>query len=639
MQEKQLKLIRILLKSNRPVTSKQLASMLEISSRTVINYINSLNVTYETPVITATQEGYSIDRENAQKLLNTVSKIPDGYKERAFFICKRLLLEQDKSADAFDLSDEMYISYSLLKSDLTKMNQAFAYLNVKFVTKNNIVQIVGNEKDKRKLMNHVLHEIQETNIFDISTLKKYFPVETVDTSLEVLEKVHQQYGYYLNDFAKLNILLHIVTMVCRIYGGNFMQQDVTKENNFTPPNDNEYELAQKIQLELENKFNIKMQTEDSVQLYLMMKSCSTITERESEKVISHYVGEEYLEQIKKIIATTEEAYCIRLNTNDFFMRFALHINSLLVRSETDMRLENPMKDTLRNSLPFLYDVAIFIIMQLQNVSLLRKSLSEDEIAFIVLHLGAEIERQNESENAIKCALLIPNYLDVSQTIAQKLLYRFGDRIMLTQISSLEKSSTQHSFDLIISTFDKSLDTSDECVYVSPFLSTTDYIAIDNAIDRVQLKKSQNYLKSNFDYYFSEENFLVRNALGRDDAINTLCDLLIKNNYVNDEFRANVFKREKAISTAYPDFAIPHSVSADANVNTIAVLVSEDGIKWDEHTVYVVFLMAISPDSLNIFQELYQILAQILMDTSVVKSMRACKSFDDLKKILLNSWLY
>ena len=74
-------------------------------------------------------------------------------------------------------------------------------------------------------MNHMLTQTQEANLLDIATLKQYFPVETVDTIQVVLDEVYQKTGYYLNDFSKINMLLHLLIMVIRILNGNAIHVD------------------------------------------------------------------------------------------------------------------------------------------------------------------------------------------------------------------------------------------------------------------------------------------------------------------------------------------------------------------------------------------------------------------------------
>lgn len=641
MHEKQITMIRKLSRGAKPISGKQLASALGVSTRTVINYMNELNSLYEEPVILSTPGGYVIDRERAAALVEKVNTIPDGYHERAFYICKRLLLEGAKQLDAFELSDDMCISYSLLKNDLQKMNQSFAYLNVKFNIRNNSVVISGAEKDKRKLMNHILTQAQEANLLDLATLKQYFPEQAVDDILVILEEIHQENGYYLNDFSKINILLHVLTMVIRILNGNSMAFETERELDFADGKDADYKLSAMLCGKLEHRFPIEIGAADRIQLYFLIKSNSSLLEAKTEGSLAAYVGKALVEQMKAIIGETENKFCIRLNSNEFFMRFALHISSMHARNANDMQIINPLKASLRSSSPFLFDIAIYIAGQLQKAGIIQEALSEDEISFLVLHIGAEIERQNVTDNKISCALMIPEYLDIGTTIAHKLLNRFGEQILIKKIVTLKDSRFPEDCDLAVSVVDKNVPAKGQQVSISPFLTAADYNAVSNAIDRVQMKRSLEYLRKNFDFYFSPDNFLIDpcEKLERDGAVNRLCDVLIQNGYVTGDYRENVFKRENASPTAFFDFAIPHSVCMEAKINAIGVLIAPNGIRWNEHLVYVVFLMAIAPDSLTDFQTLYSILAQILTDTNVMKILRNSGSFGEFKKQILNPWIY
>lgn len=641
MQEKQLAMIRFILKSTKPVSGKQLASYLSVSTRTVINYINDINSMYPEPAVISTPGGYVIDREKAAVLLEKVNAVPDGYRERSFYICKQLLLGSAKQLDVFELSDELCISYSLLKNDLQKMNQSFAYLNVKFVVKNNGVSIAGSEKDKRKLMNHLLTQTQEANLLDIATLKRYFPEDVMDNIQIILDEVYQETGYYLNDFSKINMLLHVLIMVIRVINGNAIHMDTEQPLPQGADSDVDYRLADSLCAQLKKRFKIEIGSADKLQLYFLIKSNSSLLEAKTEESLAGYVGGELLEQIREIVANTERRFCIRLDSSEFFVRFALHVSCMCVRSLNNIQVVNPLKASLRSSSPFLYDIAIYMVQKLRASGIVEGRLSEDEISFIVLHIGAEIERQNVSDSTISCMLMIPEYLNMGQTVARKLMRRFSDQITIKQTVTLENPQFDSSCDLVISVIDKDTAADGQCVCVSPFLTSADYAVINSAIDKIQEQKSMEYLRKNFDFYFSDVNFVIDRSkrMDRDAAIDELCGILIENNCVTDEYRDNVIKRENAASTAYFDFAIPHSVCPEATINTIGVLVAPGGIQWNNHLVYVVFMMAISPDSLNDFQALYRILAQILTDTGVIQQIRGCESFETFKKLILNPGFY
>uniref|UniRef100_UPI004056EA20 BglG family transcription antiterminator n=1 Tax=Agathobacter sp. TaxID=2021311 RepID=UPI004056EA20 len=641
MHEKQLLMIKTLAQSSKSVSAKNLAAQLGVSPRTVLNYINDINGLSSEPMIVATSTGYIIEHSKASELLEKVNRIPEGYKERSFYICKQLLMGTTKQLDAFELSDELCISYSLLKNDLQKMNQSYAYLNIKFAIKNNQVLLIGSERNKRKLMNHVLTQAQESNLLDITTLKQYFPENIVDDSLFILENLHEENGYYLNDFSKINLLLHMLTMVVRILNGNWTSLEYEKNLDSDIPQDMDSNLADQLCNKLEEHFHIEVRHADRLQFYLLIKSHSNLVSCKTEENFTQYIGKELLEIIEKIIQSTEKQFCIRLSNQEFLVRFALHISNMRFRILNQVETTNPLKASLRSTSPFLYDIAIYIIQQLRKEELICDQISEDEISFIVLHIGAEIERQYISDNKIHCILFVPEYLDISQTIVHKLLLRFDDQITIKQTLTLNESQINSSCDLVISVVNNQSISKCRHVYVSPFLTSTDYNAINDAIEQIQTQKSFNYLKNNFDYYFSEKNFLINYSenLERDTVINALCDLLVQQNYVTEQYQEHVFKRENAASTAYNDFAIPHSVCMESSINTIGVLIAPNGIRWNGHQVYVVFMMAISSDSLNDFQTLYNILAQLLTNTEISKALRKSKSFEEFKKHILSPELF
>ena len=636
MQEKQIQMVRQLAKSNRPVPGKQLADQLGVSVRTVINYINDINAMNPQPVILSRPGGYIISRQDANGLLQQINSIPDGYRERAVYLCKRLLLDHGNSVNIFDLCQELYISYSLLKSDLRKMNQSYAYLNVRFRTRNNDVQIAGSERDKRKLMNHIIQQ-ENSDLPNLSTLKNYFSQETVDSVLSLLERAYRDNGFYLNDFAKMNLMLHILTLISRITSGNDMKQEDIEDIFQTELLEkSEGSLAHQVKEGVEQICRVQIGPADAMQIYFLIKANSTPNENSMGEDLSSFIGIDLLRQIQQIIISAEQAYCVRLNSNDFLVRLALHIKNMILRSASGQTVTNPMKASLHTSSPFLYDIAIFIVNQLLYRQLINNYPPEDEISFIVLHIGAEIERQNVTENTVKCALIAPDYLDVGKSLTQKLMQRFGDEMTITHTLVLTDDLSQLHQDLIISTVDHAVGSHQASVHISPFLTKQDYDAVQNAIERVQNQKELEYLAQNFEFYFSAENFLFQaQSSTREQTIRDLCSRMYKNGYVGEQYWHKVLQREQAVSTGYNGFAIPHSVSFEASSNGICVAISPDGIEWAGKQVYVVFLMAISPDSLNDFQALYRVLAQILSDSAVIQQIRSCKNFKEFQKIMLN----
>lgn len=138
MKEKQEQLLKLLLQQDSPISSRILAEKMSVSVRTVKNYIYELNKLGSEPVISSSNAGYTVIPDEAAKLLekpqNTSGELPQTFKERSFFIIKQILMEH-RQLNIFDLSDELFVSYSTLKSDLARMNKAYEKYHVKFMLK------------------------------------------------------------------------------------------------------------------------------------------------------------------------------------------------------------------------------------------------------------------------------------------------------------------------------------------------------------------------------------------------------------------------------------------------------------------------------------------------------------------------
>lgn len=80
----------------------------------------------------------------------------------------------------------------------------------------------------------------------------------------------------------------------------------------------------------------------------------------------------------------------------------------------------------------------------------------------------------------------------------------------------------------------------------------------------------------------------------------------------DGFIESVLEREQLSSTCFFDtFAIPHALDMNATHTMICVLTSENGIKWDEHTIHIVLMLAVQQNDRKKFMELYNGIVQTL----------------------------
>ncbi|MFR3687722.1 MAG: HTH domain-containing protein, partial [Enterococcus sp.] len=215
MKEKQEQLLRLLLQQDSPISSRILSEKMNVSVRTVKNYIYELNKLGSAPVITSSNAGYTILPDEATKLLDepqNASDLPQTFKERSFFIIKRILMEHQQ-LNIFDLSDELFVSYSTLKSDLARMNKAYEKYHIKFVLKQDEIQIVGEEKEKRRLISYIIFEEVPHKFIDKQILEATFEKEDIEKLSSIIHAIMHDSNYHLNDFSFVNLMLHLLILL------------------------------------------------------------------------------------------------------------------------------------------------------------------------------------------------------------------------------------------------------------------------------------------------------------------------------------------------------------------------------------------------------------------------------------------
>ena len=154
MRKPLIQIVRFLKDKDTPTTSVVLADELNVSPRSIKTYIGEINDLYPDS-ISSSRKGYMLDSEMAEKMLEeSKSVIPQTSEERVAYIINRLV--KKGVTDAYDLCDEMFISYSTLKSDLVKVRKMLADTDLELINQNDNLIISGLEKNKRKLLSSLI---------------------------------------------------------------------------------------------------------------------------------------------------------------------------------------------------------------------------------------------------------------------------------------------------------------------------------------------------------------------------------------------------------------------------------------------------------------------------------------------------
>ena len=633
MRRKQEELINYLYTHNEKVTANSLSKALNLSIRTIQSYIAELNMNYPS-LISSSNRGYVIDKVKANSLLQYKDDIPQDYESRCIYIIKKTLLEKQDYIDIFDLCEELFISYSTLKKDIYKMNTSFANFKITFSSENNKLHVGGSEQNKRKLISHVMSEEVSGNFLNLTLLQESFPDYDLDDACTLIKDICKQHHYYLNDFSCVNFILHVTIMVSRINHGNHI---INNNELIQVTNKNDEKIAKELCLALEQVFNVSFNSSEILEIYILFKNNANYINDENENV-SLLVSDEIIQITKNIIKNVDEHFFINLDSDNFITPFMLHLKNLKNRLIKNNLLKNPMLDSIKISCPTIYDISTFIAYQL-TLSF-HENVNEDEIAFIALHVGTEIERQKKEETKVSCLLLCPEYLNITSTLHKKIMMDFGDQLTIQKSISFENEILGNNFDLLITTVPVLESTNYFTVLLPPFPMSYEKNKILDAIIRIENTKKSQILTNNLNFYFNEKLFYSMNEdISKSAVINELAERMINLGYVEENFKEEIWKRETASSTAFMNIAIPHPMKMSAYKTSIGVVISHKGIDWgNQHFVNVVFMIAFNKIDNKHFHALYESLVLLFNEPIVISEIKKCKNFNDFKDIVIKNYL-
>ena len=622
-----------MLSEDRPFSSKEISENIDTSARTVTNYINEINSLSEEKIIFSSENRYWLNKTAARSLLEEKTEIPQDFDERSLYIIRALLKDHVDSLNIYQLCDDLFVSYSTIKSDLAKMNQLYHYLDIRFSLKNNRIFLLGNETSKRKLMSKIVYD-QHKDILNISAIEEAFPEVDVRRLSIIISRLLQEYHYYLNDFARVNLIMHYALFISRIQHGHYVASGRNIEIKLN--NAAEKGIIDEITRQLKDNFDLILSNEELIEFLMLLRANARKIEQDTTQLTSETVDPEIAEYVKRIVRKVQDIYYIDLDDDQFTIPFIIHVKYLIIRSKEDIFIQNPLINSLKQVSPVLLDAAAYIANDLKNYFRLKKPLSYDEIGFIAIHLGAQIERQNNDINKVDAVLLCPDYIQLAATVRNKILYNLGTKINIVATISDPADLQQYQADLLISTMPLSYALSLPSCILSPFVSETDISRLFSFVCEIIDHRNLQILKNDFDYYFSGDNFICSDSgITKEECIHQMAALLMHNGFVSIAYENEVLEREKSVPTSFTDFALPHSYEMDAFRTGVCVLISKEGIQWGENLVHLVLMISMNKRDIIYFYQLYEAVITLFSQRPSSSFVNGINSFSDFKEIIFS----
>lgn len=617
--------IFIQISKNEFTTIKELTNSFHVTDRTIRTDIQAINLEiakYECEILLKRKSGYylmSYNKDKFKELQNQIEKQTNvltfnSLDDRIKYILQKLLYSQDYVI-LDDLANEVFVSRNTLQNYIKPIKETLETYNLIYVSKPNLgVKVFGNEKDKREcLLNEILCKDTPTYIIGF-TKEEQMLFRDIDL-FEIQTLVNQllnKHDIHASDYGRKNLIMHCALMISRVKTENYIPFDVQ-----FPIQDDIYELIEQLCIQLENKFDIQITSGEKQYIYLHIASNTHMNIYSVNTV-------KLQNQITKLLEVIYEEYNFDLRQDAILKKDLFnHFSSILSSKNIYMNKKNPLLNTIKTNFPLPFEITLT-----STAKVFSEALTEDEIGYISLHIGAAIERCFTSMYQKKRVVLVcGSGIATTRMLEARLQTFFNSKIVI--VNKISYAEFMHydfaNIDFVISTIPIQSDNIP--------VEIVDFTLKNTDIEKISKRLSHMDKKANFvTKFFDKQLFLHKsNAVTKEDVLKELAHLLENQNIVSDTFIHSVLKRESIACTNLNDiFAIPHPMEACSNETKVAVAILDQSVEWnDKHEeVQIIFMISIKQGEQKQFEHLYDLFIEIVGNTKLQQDIVHSNSFEE-----------
>lgn len=593
LSKKELAIITFLIHHKEQfVSSATLAEVIGMSDRTVRKYL--LEIDHSMAFDIFWQESVT-----SKKRLTDVTQVEESV-DREDYVLHKFFFED--AVQAFEeLCQELYISRTTLKHVLAGIKERIIPYQLELEITHQHIQIRGKEEDIR----HFIMDYFFVTSFDntLSTMVGNTFLEGInfaDIMIIVLDECRDA-KLKLSDFVMNNLVLHIALMVQRIRSGCPLEL-------FSIPiairQSDEYQVALRILYRVEEVMGIRFPKEEANYIALHLK-------------VKHSVGkhwqddntdEKLQDHLKACIAKISQLTGMTLETDtNLFQGLLAHMMPLTTRLENHIQLTNPLTEEIKSQYPEIFTLTKQTFSDLLVCQ--KNDVSDDEWAYISLHLMAAIERYS-NRHKLRVLVVCATGYGSAMMLKNRLEKEFEGRLRIVDVISYYEITEERlkTVDLIISSISlANLMFLTPVITVSVFLSNQDIETIRQFIgeqegikkgvslpSQMSLAKAEQLLTGVFspnrflylDEKISKEDLLLRMIACLDEAGTAT--------FVEDFYHQMVL-RENYSPVIYGEvLAFPHPANPMTYSEQVVVAICREPLEWDKVHQAVHFVFLLSP---------------------------------------------
>ena len=614
---------------NETLPQEELAQRLSVSTRTVradITALNALLLHYGAQFILTRGSGYQLvihDPTRYQTLEESAPKaqhIPRTAADRIHFLLVRFLTSAF-SIKLEDLADTWFVSRATLQGDMVDVRERFQRYQLTLETRpRHGMKLFGSEVSIRACLTDLLWELSQPGPLNPLISEEAFDASVPTLLAGVLQETLTRHHVRLTDAGERFICLYGAVAVRRVSEG-YPLADFSAEDVAQNVRDAARELANTMQ-QLAGKL-LAPAEEEWLCVHLAARQVQdvdpgTISADDDEALVNYilrYINQQYNYNL--------------LDDAQLRADLLTHIKTMITRVRYQIMIPNPLLENIKQHYPMAWDMTLAAVSSWGKYT--PYAISENEIGFLVLHIGVGLERHyNIGYQRQPQVLLVCDTSNAMVRMIEAILQRKYPQLEIAAtLSQREYEQRQEvAEDFVISTVRIS-EKDKPVVTIAPF--PTDY-QLDQIGKLVLVDRTRPWMLNK---YFDEAHFQVIDApMDRQTLFATLCQQLQREGFVGAEFHDSVVEREAIVSTMLGDgIALPHALGLLAKKTVVYTVIAPHGIAWGDETAHIIFLLAISKSEYEEAMAIYDIFVTFLRERAMAR-LAVTRSFDEFKAVAM-----
>lgn len=620
--------ILVLLRRSNDMKIETLASILNVSERSIRNDIKQINDEMEDCAVIDIYHGRYVLRIYQEQIFRkkfsamVQSEDMNSPRHRMDYIFGKLMRSEEPILTD-ELAYEMNVGRTTMIGDLKKLRQELEPYDVDIAGKTSKgLSMIGSEIGiRRYVMENNYHEIFEDYPLDI----------------EVIEILHDTFEKYSFDKSLRESVISFATlMLDRFLTGHYIGE--LKDSYYNLTVKKEYEIIDELMNQLELLLHVKIPVEERIYVFLPVVGMRTPTDVQNMEMI--VLDENIRPLMMNILAEIKNRMNITINSGDLTEEFLYHMMFMINRLRFGVKVNNPLLQDLKKKYPLAYQMAGIASRVIEETYQVTVSLEEK--GFLAFYFEVFLTKHKmEQKEAYKIAVVCGTGRVSSKLIALQLKKIVDSSTEIDMYSDENVDShLLNQYDLVLTTIHLDVPCEKPVITINEIFNEQE---LQHKIEKLRYWDHVDIPMMDNNWFvmpglLDESRFFYLDGVeSYEEAVSIMVKQLTEDGYVDEGFAERLEERESKGSMVFDKFiAIPHCIQYADDRIVLACGIFPQAVYRDNHEIHLVFLMGIpenESDEDGFLIRVYDELMSIVTDEELKEKLSQVKTFPALQRAL------